>query len=305
MKETSVREDRPKGALSLILVNHNDSIHLRSCLRSLEPEARDLEAQVILVDNNSTDGSQAMIRSSFPWVRLIENSENLGFARANNQGIRESRADFLLFLNPDTVVFPGALSELLDELKRRPQAGAIAPRLVREDGSFQVSFGRRVSFFSELLQRLLFNPYYRVVLRFFSRAREAGWLSGACLLVRRKSLEDAGLFDENFFLYFEDIDLCYRLRKKGFRLILYPRATVLHAGGASTSGQKLASRLEYRHSQVYFYKKHNSRVSCFLLRLYLRLIFFFWGLFAAGSAEERALWREKTMDMFKGRAKVE
>jgi len=303
MRQSSREQPERKAELSVILVSYNDRLRLERCLSSLEEEARNLGAKVIVVDNNSTDGSEELVRASFPWVELITSSENLGYARANNRGIRESRGKFILFLNPDTVLPRGALTELLTGLEARPEAGAIGPALVHEDQSFQISFGRKVSFLSELIQKSVRNPYYKARLKAAARAWEVGWLSGACLLLRRPALEAAGLFDENFFLFFEDIDLCLRMRQQGFRLIFDPRIKVLHVGGASTSRQKLASRLEYRRSQVYFYRKHNSRLSLFLLKLYYRLTFILWRLFVLKKGEERALVREKARAIFQDSAK--
>lgn len=305
MGKSSREQPGREPELSIILVSYNDRVRLERCLFSLEEEARNLGAEVIVVDNNSADGSQELVRVSFPWVELITSSENLGYARANNRGIRESRGRFILFLNPDTVLPGGALSQLLAGFEAQPEAGAIGPALVHEDQSFQVSFGRKVSFLSELVQKSVRNPYYKVRLKAAARARETGWLSGACLLVRRSALEEAGLFDENFFLFFEDIDLCLRLKKKGYRLIFDPRIKIRHVGGASTSRQKLVSRLEYRRSQVYFYRKHNSRLSLFLLKLYLRLAFILSRLFVLRTGEERALLREKARAIFEDAAKDE
>ncbi|MGQ9672641.1 MAG: glycosyltransferase family 2 protein [Candidatus Aminicenantales bacterium] len=301
MEEEVIGTNAKKPELTVIIVGHNSRVHLERCLASLEREGKSKEAEVILVDNHSSDGTQALVKQSFPWVSLIENKENVGYARANNQGIQSSRANFILFLNPDTAIPKGALSFLLQELKERPERAAIAPRLVREDGVFQVSFGRKPDFFGEAIQKLLLNPYFRLKLRFSVRPREVGWLSGACLLVRRSALEEAGFFDENFFLYFEDIDLCVRLRKNGYRLVFDPRVLVLHLGQASTSAHRLLSRIEYRRSQIYFYKKHNSRLSLFLLKIYLKVFFAFWTFFVLKRREEKALWREKVRGLFNGK----
>ncbi len=305
MRQHENGQPKREPELSVVLVSYNDRVRLGRCLFSLEEEAKNLRAEVIVVDNNSADGSQELVRTSFSWAKLIENSENLGYAKGNNRGIQESRGKFILLLNPDTVVPRGAMRELLAGLKARPEAGAIGPALLHEDQRFQVSFGSKVSFLSELVQKLARNPYYKARLKVRMPVRETGWVSGACLLIRRPAIEEAGLFDENFFLFFEDIDLCLRLRKKGFRLIFDPRIKVIHAGGASTSRQKLASRLEYRRSQVYFYRKHNSRVSLFLLKTYLRLTFFLQRLFVLRTNEERALLREKARVIFKGAANDE
>lgn len=260
-----------KPELSVILVNYNDRAHLPACLSSLEKALAGLSAEVILVDNHSGDGSPEIIRSSFPWVRLIENDQNVGFPRANNAGFKQSRGDYVLFLNTDTVVPASAAAALLAEIKARPEAGAVGPALVHENGRFQVSFGKNVGFFSEIRQKIILNPYYRIALRHSRRSRAVGWLSAACLLTRRTALEAAGLFDEGFFLYFEDIDLCRRISEKGFTLMFLPVVRFSHVEGAATSVRRWQSRLEYRRSQLRFYKKHDSRLSSRLLRLYLKL----------------------------------
>jgi GT2 family glycosyltransferase len=274
----------PNGPeLSIILVNYNDRPHLFACLSSLGQAAGDRRAEIILVDNQSTDGSPEMVESTFPRVRIVRLGENAGFARANNIGIKAASGDFLLFLNTDTVVPESSLAALLAALESRPKAGAIGPALRRRSG-YQVSFGKEVNFFGELWQKCVRNPYFKIALRFSRRAREVGWLSGACLLARRRAVEEAGLFDERFFLYFEDIDLCRRMRKKGYRLLFYPRVEVFHEGGAVTSRLKWRRRLEYRRSQLYYYRKHTSSVSLGLLTGYLKLNFLLWRAFRLGPA---------------------
>lgn len=278
--------------VSIILVNYNDKVHLKECLASIEASPSLSRHELIVVDNNSSDGSQEFIRSHFPQVRLVCNKENKGFSRASNQGIRQSKGSFLLFLNTDTIFFPETLNLMLREIKTNPQAGAVGPALLKGKNQYQVSFGRRLSFGSELLQKYLFNPYQRIKLKHSQEKREVGWLSAACLLIRKDILREVNLFDENFFLYFEDIDLCFRIRKKGWKLIYLPQARVFHRGGASTSLLEVSSRYEYRKSQLYFYHKHNSKVSFFLLRFYLLLIFSFFFLFPF-LAKERGWGRQK------------
>jgi GT2 family glycosyltransferase len=279
------RKEAPE--LSVILVNHNDRAHLKDCLTSLERALTGLSAEVILVDNQSSDGSQALVRSSFPWARLIENDRNLGFPLANNIGYGHSRGEHVLFLNTDTVMPEGAPDALLTELKARPEAGAVGPALVHEDGSFQVSFGKRVDFFAEFRQKLIVNPYYKIALRYAREPREVGWLSGACLLARRSALESAGLFDEGFFLYFEDIDLCRRIAAAGFKLVFVPSVRVTHVGGGATSARRWEARLDYRRSQLRFYRKHNSRSSLRLLRIYLKAVTIALGVRPTRNEEKR------------------
>jgi len=256
--------------VSVVLVNFNDRQHLEACLSSLRMGASPLAYDVTLVDNASADGSAEMAASRFPEVRLIRNTVNVGFGRANNQAAAESRAEFLLFLNTDTVMGAGAVAALVKEMQRDSRAGAAGPALIRAPGRYQVSFGRRVDFLAQLLQKTVINPYRKIQLRFARKTRKTGWLSAACLLCRREAFAAVGGFDERFFIYFEDIDLCFRMRKAGWRLLHVPSARVVHEGGATTRPRFSSSRLEYRRSQVLFYEKNNSRTSLALLRGYLR-----------------------------------
>lgn len=255
--------------LSIILVNFNDGRRLEACLSSIvaNPSARAHE--IIVVDNASTDGSRDIVTQKYPSVRWVANATNEGFAKANNRGVRESRGKYLLFLNTDTVVPAGALDRLLARLKADTQAGAAGPALAR-DGGYQVSFGSRVSFVGQFFQKIFLNPFYKVTLRSRRTVRAVGWLSAASLLCRRAAFEQVGGFDERFFIYFEDIDLCYRLRQAGWTLLFVPDIRVRHEGGSTTVPRRAESRFEYRRSQLYFYAKHNSRVSHRVLRFYLK-----------------------------------
>lgn len=282
-----------KPELSVILINFNDRANLEECLLSLQEHLSQSSAEILVIDNSSSDGSVEFIQQHFPRVRLICNAENVGYARANNQGIRESRGRYILLLNTDTVVYPYALNVLLEEVKTNARVGAAGPLLFSRKGGCQVSFGRKVNFWSELLQKGFLNPYFKSKLKRSKKKREVGWLSGACLMSKRDVLEEAGLFDGAFFLYFEDIDLCTRIRQKGWTLIFQPQARILHKGGASTSNNRLFSRFHYRKSQLYFYKKHNSRISLFFLRLYLRLSFFVLWLLGHGKKREDREMRRK------------
>jgi GT2 family glycosyltransferase len=259
--------------LSVILVNYNDLCHLKDCLSSLNDTVEGIPFEVIVIDNHSTDGTPEWIREHVSWVRLITNAENLGFAKANNQGIQESRGDYILFLNTDTVLERQSIALLLEELRSHETVGAVGPALLVDEKTYQVSFGKKVSFWREVVQKTLLNPYYRFRLRRNAKKRQVGWLSAACLLTRRDILEEVGSFDENFFLYFEDIDLCVRIRDKEYILEYCPEVEVFHLGGASTEGLRLFSRYHYRKSQLYFYKKHNSKAARYMLRLYLRVNF--------------------------------
>lgn len=290
-------EEKPE--VSIIIVNYNDKVHLGECLSVLEKSPLFSKLELIVIDNNSSDGSQELIRTNFSQVNLICNLKNIGFAQACNQGARKSRRDFLLFLNTDAILYPEALSLMLQEIKTNHQAAAVGPALFMGENHYQVSFGRKVSFASELIQKYFFNPYYRIRLKGAEKKKEVGWLSGACLLTRRKALEEVGFFDENFFLYFEDIDLCFRIREKGWKLIYFPQAKVFHRGGTTTAPLGFSSRYEYRRSQLYFYHKYNSNISLFLLRFYLLVNFSFLFLWQKLRKNKDSVKLEKFFELLK------
>lgn len=264
-------EPGPAPVLSVALVNFNDGAHLPECLSSIEENVRGVDFEVIVVDNASTDGSPALVAGRFPRVRLIRNEKNEGFGRANNLAVRQSRGEFLLFMNTDVVLLSGALELLMEEMRTHPDTGVVAPALLTPKGSFQASFGGRTSFFAEFAKKGFLNRLRTRALRNDRKRREVRWVSGAFLLIRRKAFLETGGFDEGFFLYFEDIDLCERVHENGGKVIFLPAAVSLHHGGAVTSARPLRSRVEYRKSQLRFYRKHGSTTSLSLLKAYLKL----------------------------------
>ena len=260
----------PAPVLSIILVNFNDAAHLPECLSAIEANAGGVDREVIVVDNASTDGSADLLAERFPRFRFIRNDKNEGFGRANNRAVRESRGEFLLFMNTDVVLHPGALGLLMEEMRMHSDTGVVGPALLTPAGSFQPSFGGRTGFFSELAKKGFLNRLRTRSIRKDRTRREVRWASGAFLMARRQAFLEAGGFDEGFFLYFEDMDLCERILDKGLRVIFLPDAVSLHHGGVSTSVRPLRSRVEYRKSQIRFYRKHGSAASLFLLKAYLR-----------------------------------
>jgi len=259
--------------LSFIIVNFNDGAHLGRCLDAVAEHAAAIPHETIVVDNASEDGSADDIAATRTCFTLLRNAENVGFGRAMNRGVRASRGEFLALLNTDVFIRPGTLETLLAELDHCPSTGAIGPALRTPDGGYQVSFGGRRTFGRELLQKLFLNARQARSLRKRRRRREVGWVSGAFCVIRRSAFEAAGGFDEAFFLYFEDIDLCFRLRKAGWSVVYLPTAEADHEGGATTAVYHWRSRYAYRKSQLYFYRKHNPPLSRFLLRQFLRLNF--------------------------------
>ena len=258
--------------LSVIIVSHNDRGHLEDCLDSLARADGADGRQIILVDNASTDGSPEFVADLYPDIKLIRLPENVGFSKANNAGLKESRGEIIIFLNPDTVLPRSGLTGLLEAFNN-PVVGAAGPLLYDGDNRFQVSFGGRRTFFRELVHKGIFNACRRRTISRMGRPKMVTWVSGACLGVRREVLDGVGGFDESFFLYFEDIDLCYRIRKAHWRILVHPEVRIFHAGGASTGRQPLRSRYYYRQSQIYFYRKHNGFFSRMLLKIYLAFLF--------------------------------
>jgi N-acetylglucosaminyl-diphospho-decaprenol L-rhamnosyltransferase len=264
------------ASLAIVIVTYNSRDEIGSCLRSLRDETIPVPTEVIVVDNASSDGTPAMLAAEWADVHLIEPGENLGFARANNVGIRATTAGYVLLLNPDTIVRPGAVRTLLSTLMGDRRVAAAGPRLVDDHGVPELSFGWAISPLGELRQRVIgllhergVRPARNMVERWTRTPGRRQWLSGACLLVRRADLEAVGLLDERFFMYTEDVDLCVSLRARGKHVLFVPDAEVVHLRGRSASRNPLTERLR-RTSQLAYYEKHHARW-VWLLRLYLRI----------------------------------
>jgi GT2 family glycosyltransferase len=251
--------------LSVIIVNWNTRELLADCLCSIEDfqsSIFNLQSEVIVVDNASSDSSAAMVREQFPWVRLRENVGNVGFARANNQGISQATGRYVLLLNPDTVVMPGALAALVGFLEAHPQVGVVGPTLLDRDRRIQLSWAKFPTLWSELT-----TGHRRDRKPFLSGdAYEVDWLAGACLLVRRGAIDAAGLLDERFFLYSEETDWCLRIQRAGWRIAYYPSAKVVHLEGSSTALDRPRTSFLLCQSKVLYFDKHYGRTQAQLLR---------------------------------------
>ena len=263
--------------LTIIVVSFNTRAVLDACLSSLSSAPPSIPHGITVVDNASTDGTVDALRARWPAVRLICAGRNLGFGAANNLGIRQAATEFVLLLNSDTVVPAGAVDTLVRELESDPDAVAVGPRLVGADGRPELSFGPMMGPFTELRQKILGRLYdrgwpaaVRLVSRMTARRHCPDWVSGACLLVRRSDALAAGLFDERYFLYAEDVDFCAALRATGRHILFTPEAEVAHLRGASGRGRAAETNRAYRRSQLAFYRKHHARWAP-VLRWYLRL----------------------------------
>lgn len=251
--------------LSIIVVSYNAREYLARCLRALPAGVDDLQWEAIVVDNASDDGSAGMVAREIPWATVIANGENMGFARACNQGFTVAQGRWILFLNSDAEPQPHSLRALVSYLRDHPRVGAVGPRLRHPDGG-----SPRSCFRFPNLTRPHLN--FRLVQRFAGerfglpypsddlRVRDGGpvdWLSGACLLVRRRALEEAGPFDERYFMYLEDTDLCRRLWNTGWEVVFRPEAEVLHTGGVSARGHETRLSIERQRSRLIYFSMHH------------------------------------------------
>lgn len=228
--------------LSIIIVNWNSKEYLRNCIASILATTRGIEFEIVVIDNASFDGCDQMLRQYYPQVRFIQSNHNLGFAKANNAAFRESCGRYILFLNPDTELVAPAVNIMFDYLQRLPNAGAVNCKLLNADKTIQTSC---IQSFPTILNQLLDSELLRAF-----RPKSPLWgmaplfgaengpeeveaLSGACLMLKRTLFEQVGLFSEDYFMYAEDIDLCYRIRQAGYKNYYVPNTTVVHLGGGS------------------------------------------------------------------------
>lgn len=237
--------------LSTIIVSYNVADLLADCVRSLETGAGDLHCRVIVVDNASTDRTRQMLASEFPWVTLVANDTNVGFAAANNQGIRMQNAPYVMLLNPDTVVRGSALQEMHNAMQTYRNIGILGPKLLNPDGSLQSG---PLAF--PTVRSLLTGRMSAVRGTVAPGISGADWVLGAAMMVRREAIEQVGLMDEGYFLYAEEKDWCYRARRAGWKVGVLTDAEIIHLGGRSTGQCAPKSYETLINSQVRFLDRY-------------------------------------------------
>jgi O-antigen biosynthesis protein len=264
---TSKRPSNPGFmTLSIIIVNYNVRFFLEQCLNSVLNSMKNIPAEVFVVDNTSVDGSVAMVREKFPWVKLIENQENVGFSKANNQAILQSSGKYILLLNPDTVLEEKTLEKVLGYMEQNPATGGLGVKMINGKGKFLPESKRGIptpltAFYKIFGLSLLFpksekfGKYHLSYLK-TDEIHEVDVLSGAFMLLRRQTLDKIGLLDENFFMYGEDIDLSYRITLAGYKNIYYPLTTIIHYKGESTKKSSLNYVLTFYNAMLIFAQKH-------------------------------------------------
>jgi GT2 family glycosyltransferase len=256
--------------LSIVILNWNARDYLRACLASLEENPAQIEIETIVVDNDSRlDDSATMVEREFPGVTLIRNPHNSGFSSGNNLGWKSARGRHVLFLNPDTVVEAGALDALVQALEETPQVGAVGPKMTYPSGELQFSARAFPSFGAGLFRNSFLgrafpnNPWSRAYLGeglSLDKNQSVHWLSGSALCASRVALESVclpnGPWDEDYFMYCEDIDLCFRLGEKGWKRFYVPGATIQHHIGKSSDFARAKSIRRHHAAMWLFYRKH-------------------------------------------------
>lgn len=267
----------PPVDLSVCIVSWNVREELQGCLNSLYGGNR-LAFEVIVVDNASTDDTVDVLAEQYPQVRLIQNEQNRGFAAGCNQSVGEGRGRYSLLLNPDTVVPPCGLDELVQFADQYPQTGIVGPKLVYPDGRLQYSCRRfptitAAMFRNTFLGRLIPNTRsvgdYLMADWAHNEVREVDWVSGACMLLRRELVADIGPLDEQFFWGSEDVDYCWRAHKAGWLVLYVPQPQIIHAVGRSSDKAIIPTIIKFHRSMYRLYRKHRAR--CFVSRWFIWL----------------------------------
>ncbi|TSC95428.1 MAG: family 2 glycosyl transferase [Parcubacteria group bacterium Athens1014_10] len=279
--------------LSIIIVNWNVKDLLEKCLNSIYKMPQKIDFEVFVVDNASKDGSAEMIKEKFPQVKLTANKENKGFAVANNQGIKESKGEFILLLNPDTEIIDNALEKMVDFMAERQDAGILGCQLLNPDYSLQLSCRAFPSLFSQIVILLkLHNFFPKLVKKYYllewphHEIKEVDQVMGACFLIRRKLIDEIGLLDEGYWALFEEVDYCKRAKDKGWKVYFTPEAKVIHHKGQSFGQQKIiAKQINFNRNLLKYFKKYHHKMSylilyslqpisiflTYLLKIYLKL----------------------------------
>lgn len=268
--------------ISICIVSLNCSKRLAECLKTIPDAVGDAEGEVLVVDNQSTDGTVQMLKRDFPDVRVIPYNENAGFARAQNHAIAHAEGEFIVVLNPDTLAEPNSLSILRDYMISNPKAGVCGPKVLNEDLSFQRSCRRGIStpwavisYFTKLdrvfRNNAFFTGYHLGHLN-EDETREVGGVSGSCMMIRKEIRDTVGYFDEQFYLYQEDSDYCIRVAEAGWKVVYLPDSQIIHAGGLGGTRVNrpliFRSVLEWHRSYFKLYRKHFAHEYPFLFNIF-------------------------------------
>lgn len=266
--------------LSVIIVNWNTKKLLEDCLTSIFKFSESVSFEVIVVDNGSTDASSDMVKKKFPQVKLILNKDNLGFTKANNQGIKIAKGDFVLLLNSDTYLVENSLKKMVEEARNVNNLGALGPKLLNEDKTIQQSAGFLpnmpqiffwMTFIDDLPLGYLLKPFHVDHDSFYNKTQIVGWVTGAAILVPKKIIKEVGALDEKIFMYGEDVEWSARIQKAGHKIFFSPTTKIVHIGRGSHNKISQAAFIGEYQGLIYFYKKYRGALPLQILRLFLKM----------------------------------
>jgi len=263
-----------KIKISIIILSWNTKELLQQCLESLRPLTINHQSsiiEVVVVDNGSTDGSVEVVEKEFPTVILVKNKKNLGFGAANNQGMKIAKGEYFLLLNSDTIVKNDAVGKMAEFLEKRPQVGVVGCKLLNPDGTPQPSAGPFPNLGVAAVMLFLEHWFGDLVRATFPKTKEVDWVMGAAMMVRREVVDKVGFMDEGIFMYMDEVEWCYRIKRAGFKVMFYPGAEIVHLGGGSSKTGRKSPILNIYRGLLYFYKKHYPSWQLPILRTMLKL----------------------------------
>lgn len=266
--------------ISFLIINWNAGEYLLNCIESIKKNCT-FSKEIWIIDNNSNDNSIELIKKNHDDVNIIINEENIGFAKANNIGLKEIKTSYCLLLNPDVILLPNCIEQLVDLMESKPKAAIVAPRLIYSDNRIQESYGHFPSIITETVHLLSINKIFHFIRRIFlnknfNKSICVDWVFGACFLAKSEALNQINGFDESFFMYSEDLDLCHRLHNNNWEIWFHPTATVMHYSSLSAD-KKWNSIEKYINKYNGFYNyliKHHSKfaIKCFSVILIFDII---------------------------------
>jgi len=258
--------------LTIVIVTYNNEANILQCLTSLKKYINN--GDILAIDNSSQDKTSRIVGKMFPKIKLIRNKKNVGFATAANQGSRISKGDYLLFLNPDTIVKEGCIEKMVSFLKKKKDAAVVGCKVLNPDGTLQPSCGKFPTISNIILDRIpIINKLFKTELirqeNFYNKEQDSDWMSGVFFIVRRDVFKKLGGFDEKYFLYVEDVDFCYRARNAGYKIYYNPKAKIMHYDMGKSQERKKFKAQQMRKGFTIFFKKNKSPTYLFVWKLIL------------------------------------
>lgn len=254
--------------LSIIIVNWNTKNYLEQCLESVFEHAKGIEYEVFVIDNASTDGSVQVVKEKFPQIKLIENKENVGFARANNQAIKKAQGEFICLLNPDTLIIDSSIAKMLNFIKQHNEAGVVGAKLTDSNGKWDRGWGKFPTITSEIIpgsMHKIFLPKRNIEIG-QNEHIDVDWVGGAALIFRSSIVQNGTLLDENFFMYSEETDFCYRVKNLGYKVYGLLNTKIVHFQNKSARQNVKSARVQMFKGKFKFFKKNKNYVQALIFK---------------------------------------